>query len=214
LYLDRRRSKISEDELYFLAPTYAQPELIFHSMAVHIERTCGAAVVFTGYHGDKVWDAQMNGKYLNDQIIRGDISGLNLSEIRLRGGFINVAVPFILARNIASIVKISRSAEMAPWRLNNAYDRPIPRRIAESAGIDRQLFGMRKKAVTRYYYYPVTPHLKKRFFEFLRKYYGITPAHTYMYTRLNQLAYLAMRVFAYIKHYKRLKALTLPLISV
>jgi hypothetical protein len=166
-------------------------------------------VVFTGYHGDKVWDAQTSGKYLNDQIIRGDISGLNLSEIRLKSGFIHVAVPFMLARNISSLVKISRSAEMAPWRLNNTYDRPIPRRIAESVGIDRRLFGMRKKAVIGYYYYPVNPQLRKGFFEFLKKNYKMTGSHVYMYTRLNQLAYLAMRIFTFLKYFKRSKAFSL-----
>ena len=33
------------------------------------------------------------------------------------------------------------SDEMAPWSLGNDYDRPIPRRIVEEAGIPRALFG-------------------------------------------------------------------------
>src|SRR2546427_8786426 len=37
----------------------------------------------------------------------------------------------------------------APWRLGSDYDRPIPRRILEEAGIPRRLFGNRKKAVVR-----------------------------------------------------------------
>jgi hypothetical protein len=44
-------------------------ELVFHPMATHIERTCQAAAVFSGYHGDKMWDANLPSKYVNDQII-------------------------------------------------------------------------------------------------------------------------------------------------
>jgi hypothetical protein len=205
-YLNHRRSSISEDELYFLAPSHAQPEVIFHSMATCIEKTCDAAVVFTGFHGDKVWDANIKEKYVNDQIIRGDTSGLNLSEIRLKSGFINVAVPFILARNMESIVKISRSPEMAPWRLNNSYDRPIPRRIAESAGVERHFFGMRKKAVLRYYYYPINPPLRKQFFEFLSKNYSMRPAYVYKYAKFNRAAYFIIRTFGYMGYFKRAKS--------
>jgi hypothetical protein len=56
-YLNLTPSHVSEDELYFLATNIAKSsepttsELIFHSMAKHIEQTCEAAVVFTTYHG-------------------------------------------------------------------------------------------------------------------------------------------------------------------
>jgi hypothetical protein len=35
---------------------------------------------------------------------------------------------------------------MAPWRLGVLYDRPIPRRIAEEAGVPREYFGQKKMA--------------------------------------------------------------------
>ena len=35
---------------------------------------------------------------------------------------------------------------MDPWRLGTTYDRPIPRRIAESAGVPRGMFGQTKMA--------------------------------------------------------------------
>jgi hypothetical protein len=35
---------------------------------------------------------------------------------------------------------------MAPWRLMTNYDKPIPRRIVEEAGIARELFASSKKA--------------------------------------------------------------------
>lgn len=42
--------------------------------------------------------------------------------------------------------KIAKSEAMRPWRLNTEYDRPIPRRIAEEAGVPRELFGQKKQA--------------------------------------------------------------------
>jgi hypothetical protein len=37
---------------------------------------------------------------------------------------------------------------MAAWRLNNYYDRPIPRRIVKEAGVPRSALGQRKKAAS------------------------------------------------------------------
>jgi len=141
-------------------------------MAKQIATTGGIGAVFTGYHGDKIWDVHTKGRYLADDILRGDTSGMNLSEIRLKSGFINVAVPFLLARGIRSIVAIGQSAAMAPWRVNNDYDRPIPRRIVESAGVARHLFGQRKRVVMSYYLQPFNPDLRRRFFAWLDDRYG------------------------------------------
>jgi hypothetical protein len=173
IYLDPKRSKISEDELYFLAATTAPPEIIFHSMAKHFDAHCDVALVFTGYHGDKVWDVHSSGKYLADEMIRGDTSGLNLGEIRLKSGFIHAAVPFISAKSMRSIVAISRSEEMRPWTLKSAYDRPIPRRIVEGAGVKRGLFGYRKKGAIYKYSFPINRTLRQLFFEFLREKHGL-----------------------------------------
>ncbi|MBA4156931.1 MAG: hypothetical protein H0X65_05585 [Gemmatimonadetes bacterium] len=187
--LDLDRSHVSEDELYFLAASTVEAELVFHSMAKHIEVESEVAVVFSGYHGDKVWDVATHGRYLSDQIVRGDTSGLNLSEIRLKSGFIHVAVPFVFARHIQDIVAISNAPEMEPWRMHNKYDRPIPRRIVEEVGVPRQTFGMRKKAVTYYYNYPFHPELRKDFFRYVQQRLGWSSAPVYAYDRANRLAY-------------------------
>jgi hypothetical protein len=42
-------------------------------------------------------------------------------------------------------------AEMAPWSIGGEYDRPIPRRIVEEAGVERDSFGQSKKAVAVWY---------------------------------------------------------------
>jgi hypothetical protein len=44
------------------------------------------------------------------------------------------------------LYEISVSAEMQPWSLNSDYNKPIPRRIAEEAGVPREAFGMVKMA--------------------------------------------------------------------
>ena len=207
LYLNQRVSGSTDDELYFYAVDPAKTELVFHSMAAHIEKTCEAAVVFTGYHGDKLWDSKLDRKYLNDQIIRGDISGLRLSEIRLKSGFIHAAIPFIFASSVASISKITDSPDMEPWRLRNSYDRPIPRRIGESAGGDRQLFGFRKKMVSTARAYPSNAQLRKGFFDYLRTNYRLQPVLVHVSMALGRASYALLRAVTHLAPGKRAKPL-------
>lgn len=171
--LDPPTERTTALEQRFLAPTVWGSELIFHDMAAHIADSGRAAVVYTGYHGDKVWDLHTGGRYLQDDILRGDTSGLNLSEVRLASGFFNVPMPFLFARDIRSLVEIAGAAEMAPWRLGTDYDRPIPRRIGETAGVPRPLFGQSKRVVMSYYQHPFNPELRQRFFEWLEYRLGI-----------------------------------------
>ena len=175
------------DEAYFLAANVWGSEIIFHDMARHIRATRRTAVVFTGYHGDKAWDVNTAGHYLADDIHRGDSSGLNLSEIRLHSGFVNVAVPFLFARGVADLVEIGRSAAMAPWRLGTDYDRPIPRRLVESAGVDRRLFGQRKRVVMTYANYPFCPALRRRYLEWLDRGFRFGRARLIAYEGLDRL---------------------------
>jgi hypothetical protein len=103
------------------------------------------SVLLTGFHGDKIWsrDAKPNAV-----LARGDISGSSMGEFRLRTGFVHLPVPFIGALRHADIAAIGKSPEMAPWGVGGSYDRPIPRRIAEEAGVPRSKFGMTKKAAS------------------------------------------------------------------
>jgi len=200
-YLEYKCSNTSEDELYFICAPIGNAvggpylfELSFHSMASYIEGKCSVAIVFTGYHGENVWDANIGEEYLNDQIKRVDTSGIGLTEIRLKSGFINVAVPFILARNIEDIVKIARSGEMDQWRLNNSYDRPIARRIAEGSGVNRRLFGMRKIYTASPYQWPCNRRLRKQYFRYLKKMHSISPVFVFIHYILNRSLYLAQRL--------------------
>lgn len=102
-------------------------------------------LLFTGFHGDKVWDR--NPDVVGPHIVRGDSSGSGLTEYRLREGFIHLPVPFIGCTAQADIHKISNAREMSPWTLGNDYDRPIARRIVEEAGVPRAAFGHAKRAI-------------------------------------------------------------------
>ena len=64
-----------------------------------------------------------------------------LREFRLHAGIVLVHVPTIGAIHAARIHEITRSTEMAPWVLGTEYDRPVPRRIVEDAGVPRTAFG-------------------------------------------------------------------------
>ncbi|KKM63489.1 hypothetical protein LCGC14_1510920, partial [marine sediment metagenome] len=100
-------------------------------------------VLFTGFHGDKIWAKTRT--EINDPMQRGDISGLGLCEYRLWQGLFHCPVPFWGVRQRAAIQDLSSSAEMQEWSLGNRYDRPVPRRLVEEQGVPRHLFGMRKR---------------------------------------------------------------------
>lgn len=178
-----------EEELAFLAPSAAEPELIFANLARDVRTERHGGVVFSGYHGDKVWDVNVEDRYVNEQIMRGDPSGLALGETRLRAGFVHVAVPFIYVRSIADIRMIGRSEEMADWRLGSDYDRPIPRRVVESRGVPRSAFGQHKKAVTRYYNFPTNPALRRMFMSRIRQGTGWTTTRVHIKDTLDKVVY-------------------------
>jgi hypothetical protein len=143
-----------------------------------------------------VWDLNpWERAYQDAGVLRGDTTALMLTEIRLQCGFINIAVPSLLARSLQQIAAMAASPEMAPWRLGNGYDRPIPRRILETAGVPRALFGARKKAVVERRIYPVNPALRRQFFAYLRAHYGCSAGFVYLHGVVNQLVYPFVRAW-------------------
>jgi len=159
-------------ELALLSATLDGRESVFASMVETLRDQNGVTALFTGYHGDKMWGRDTHGVHMSPDVMRGDTSGLNLSEARLHAGFINIAVPFVHAERIAEVVAISNSAEMAAWQLGNDYDRPIPRRIVESAGVPRALFGQRKSVVMDYGLWPRSEPLREALRLHLRQRHG------------------------------------------
>jgi hypothetical protein len=199
VYLDSLSLGASENELFFLCTNYGKSDnntmlnaVALSPMAVYIEHHCSAAVVFTGFYGNVIWDMNLPERLLGDGIAGS--ADYSLSEIRLKSGFINVAVPYILARNIRSIMAVSRSEQMKPWRLHNSYDRPIPRRIAESAGVPRQAFGVKKKGVATFYYrFPKSQDLRRQFLHHLRNHYNLSPWFIKTYDVLNRIAFFGQK---------------------
>lgn len=159
----------AEDELLLRAASPLGQQLPLLALARHVERNAEAAAVFTGFHGDIVWDGNVRDKAVSAGIVRHDISGLDLSELRLKSGFFNVAVPFLFAASIESIAAVSKSAEMAPWRLGTAYDRPISRRIVEEAGVPRAAFGFLKGGLFGNSSRPTAAELRARYFDYVHR---------------------------------------------
>ena len=137
-YLER--SDIEAPEAEFLCHGLEGVDVNFLSFERQLERR----VLFSGFHGDAVWDRH---KQPNDVIKRGDTSGASMGEFRRRVDFFHIPVPFIGVLRHAEIRAIGETGPMRPFALDNDYDRPIPRRIAEEAGVPRNAFGMAKKAV-------------------------------------------------------------------
>ena len=67
-----------------------------------------------------------------------------MTEHRLHAGFIHLAAPFMGLRQLADLLTISNSPELAPWDVTTSYSRPICRRILEERGIPRHYFGQNK----------------------------------------------------------------------
>lgn len=110
------------------------------------EGLLAGCAVFTGFQGGKLWEKHT--KLSGEHLLRSDRSGLSLTEYRLRAGFVHCPLPFLGARHVDDVSRISTSPEMAPWDVGGDYTKPIARRIIESAGVPRDAFGMEKKAAS------------------------------------------------------------------
>lgn len=126
------------------------------------------AVFFSGYCGDTTWCRQLRDR--SEPFSAPSIAGLSFCEYRLWRGLIHCVVPSWGSRNVEQIQAITFSPEMEPWTLHNDYDRPIPRRILEEAGVPRNFFGMRKEAtiVDRSFLWPFLPESRACFASYLQ----------------------------------------------
>jgi hypothetical protein len=138
-------------------------------------RIASVAMLLTGTLGE-IWYTLKS--YYRDRLhtvtpdlVRGDLGGHGLTEVRLVAGFVQLPLPYIGARRREDIFRITESPTMAPWRLDTEYDRPIPRRIAEEAGVPREFFGQRKIASVVEFAPPHVPYgegLRKEYLAFLK----------------------------------------------
>ncbi len=101
-------------EVPFIAANAYGEEVHFTAAEAHLSRK----VLLTGYHGDKAW-AKATSDTRGD-LVRGDPSGLALTEYRLHADFVHCPVPFWGARRIGEIVAVSNAAELRPWTRQGA----------------------------------------------------------------------------------------------
>lgn len=73
-------------------------------------------------------------------------SSCSVAELRLRVGFIYCSPLFVLRPLLGAMRALSESAELTRYRVGGDYDRPIPRRMVEEAGVERAEFGWVRRA--------------------------------------------------------------------
>jgi hypothetical protein len=100
-------------------------------------------VVFIGERGDKLWNKNWLDSNTDFRFINEVYAGASMIEHRLRIGYIIVPMPLFGAAQWPSIHRISNSEEMQLYSIGGDYDRPIPRRIIETRGIARNMFGFK-----------------------------------------------------------------------
>ncbi len=160
-------------EHYFWACHDNNQDLNLQEIHQYIDRP---TLLLTGHLGESWYTRSCAGarysKMDNDALFCWSQAGHGMAEIRLVVGYVQAALPFIGARRRSDIFRITASEEMAPWTLNNKYDRPIARRIAEEAGVPREMFGQVKLASIVHLptpNLPTTSGLRQAFFKHLRK---------------------------------------------
>lgn len=131
--------RLADQIAEFIATAGVGDDVTFKSLEPALRDT----VLITGSYGDAIWG---HDRYLRPGIAPGTPFGKSITEFRLRVGFAHVPAPTINARFNWPIKRLTRSRGMRPWSVGGLYDRPIPRRIAEEAGIPRHLFGQKKAA--------------------------------------------------------------------
>jgi hypothetical protein len=136
----RERSDLPEIE--FIASSFGGGQVYLTATGT----TLAGRIVVSGYGGDFVWGRT----YAEKRRPRFPIytGGYSHNEFYNRSPAIDFSIPMIGARNFDDIGAISRSAAMRPWSIGGDYDRPIPRRLLEEAGIARGTFAVRKRRVT------------------------------------------------------------------
>jgi hypothetical protein len=126
-------------------------------------------LLVTGCYGDQMWTRRrrnLSCPFMDSRVCDG-----GLGEFRLIQGVLHCPVPFWGVQHRRELHEITFSAEMEPWALHNKYDRPIPRRILEDAGISREAFGQRKMMVANDepFLWPYSANAQKSFRSFLQR---------------------------------------------
>jgi hypothetical protein len=126
-------------------------------------------LLFSGFLGDGLW----GNKGPQAEFLRrpGGGAGARFGECRLELGVLNCSPAYWGCRKESQVHALSQRKEMLPWTLGTGYDRPVPRRLAEEAGIARDSFGIRKRlsSFDRRYGRPLSADLHEDFERFMEE---------------------------------------------
>ena len=182
--IDRRSfERPVDDELLFWAGIHRNFDLHFIGIhdAMRERAGPGRPVVLSGGVFGEVWNTSESApqrftrRYRSGSVEDGTfkvrvLAHYGLSEVQLEVGYIQLNLAYIGARHMPDIVRISNSDEMAPWRCVPGYDRPIARRLAEEAGVAREMFGQVKMGTVADFPPPDVPRradLRRRYDTFV-----------------------------------------------
>jgi len=105
------------------------------------------SIIFMGVRGDSLWEREHENVNDNQDFTNGNTlqqADHNFVETCLSENAVCIPVPMIGADRWTELAQLSNSEEMKPYSVRRKYDRPIPRRIAESVGVARNSFGQVK----------------------------------------------------------------------
>ena len=135
----RERADLPEAE--FLASGMSGEDVVFSAFEPRASRT----ILLTGFWAGDLW---VKSKHYPQPYLPGDFSGCSLSEFRLRTDFIHVPLPCFATIQARAQHPFVSDADMHPYSVGGAYDRSIPRRLAEEGGVPRGSFARTKQAAT------------------------------------------------------------------
>ena len=151
-------SSYRHEEMIWAATGYAA--LMHYTFLDYPKPLC---LLFTAEYGDTVWDSQ----YHDLSSPQGD---MGIGEFRLWQGVLHTVVPLWGISSAQQVNALGASAEMKPWSVGGAYDRPVARRLVEEAGVLRELFGQRKRVVVSNtpFHWPFSLSARRNFARFLK----------------------------------------------
>ena len=142
---DRLSYRVAEGapEAEFLSTGMVGEEVVFAAAEGELHRS----TMLTGYWAGTQWGMSRRDDWLH--MVPSTTAGTSLTEFRLRADFYDVPLPVFGAAQARGDPSLLDLDEMDPYRIKSLghYDRPIPRRLIEEAGIPRGTFASKKRAV-------------------------------------------------------------------
>ena len=141
---DAWRDLPDSPEAEFVATAWAAVMVRFAGMKQRLRHS----LLVLGSSGDVTWNAESQGINKNwlrkRKGVRASMGAESLWEFQLHTGFIPVYPATYMAMYWRLLHKMMSEEELKSWSVGGNYDRPFARRIAEEAGIPRELFGQQK----------------------------------------------------------------------